>query len=113
MIKKSLFLTLICLAGTCGKIFALETSFITDPKTGKKAQVVKDQILVKYRKGTSAARKAALSLGLGTSRVKEISGAGIEVVKVGPQEYESALSRYKNMPEVESAQPNFVFHYHG
>ncbi|OGR84511.1 MAG: hypothetical protein A2901_02775 [Elusimicrobia bacterium RIFCSPLOWO2_01_FULL_54_10] len=91
-----------------GTVFCIETTFITDPKTGKKVEVASDQIIVKYRTGVSAARRAALRFSSGVRSSREITGLNAETLKVSSSSLLETLQNFRASPEVESAEPDYV-----
>src|SRR3989338_7624529 len=87
-------------------IFCIETTFIADPKTGKKVEVASNQIIVKYRSGVSAARRAALRFSASAQTVRDMASLNAETLKVSSSSLLEALQYYQANPEVESAEPD-------
>src|SRR5947207_2067618 len=64
------------------KASCFETTFIADPKTGKKVEVINNQVIVKFRSGVSGARRAALRFSAGAQASKEIPELNAETLQV-------------------------------
>jgi len=99
------------LAGFPVMVVSRETTktVIKHPVTGKPVEVVDGEIIVKYRKGVSKAKKNAFNAKHGTSMINELEKLDIQVVKVPPgRKLEEMLRLLSKSPEVEIAEPNFI-----
>jgi len=72
---------------------------------------VPGEVLVKFKKGTSASQKRGLHAGAVADLVSEIREIGVDRVRsVRGESTEVLLQRYRNSPLVEYAEPNFQVH---
>ncbi|HLP97227.1 MAG TPA: S8 family serine peptidase [Sideroxyarcus sp.] len=76
------------------------------------SQYVKDQILVKFKSGVTAASRAQIAQGLGASTVQAVGNQSDMVVAslMPGQTVEQAVTTYANDPNVAYAQPNYIYH---
>ncbi len=93
-------------------LFAVETVWITDPKTGKQAEVAKDRILVKYKDNISQTRKLALRGSSSFGTIKAIPDLNIDVLRVDSSSLVSSLIHFQSQSEVEFAEPDYVLQFY-
>lgn len=72
---------------------------------------VEGELLVKYKSGTASAPVLETNSKIGTTVVEEFPDLGWQRVKLPADlSVTQAVSQYKNFAEVETAQPNFIYH---
>lgn len=70
------------------------------------------EVLVKYRDGVSSLGTASLNKSLGATKARNLGRTGIQQVKVRPGlSVEEAITEFHYQPEVEFAQPNYIYHH--
>jgi len=75
-----------------------------------KSQYVPGEVLVKFKPSAVAQARAASVAGLGHAVLADLDQSGLVQVKLGAgQTMEAALDSYKNDPNVEYAQPNYIY----
>lgn len=107
-----LFFLVFILLSFYASVQAIEIISVLDPKTGQMREVVKGEILVKFKEGTTPAKKIAVHKGvkgiMGTPTIS-IPSLGIESVKISTQvSLLQAIEEFKKNPEVEFAEPNGI-----
>ncbi len=76
-----------------------------------KAKYVSDEVLVKFKPAAVAQDRAATVTALGHRIVAELGQPGWAQVKLGAgQSVTAAVAAYQNDPNVEAAQPNYIYH---
>lgn len=80
------------------------------PATGN--QYVQGEMLVKFKPGVAAAMRTQIAHNYGAQSVQTLANLpSIVVAKLTPgQSVEQAVSAYANDPNVEYAQPNYIYH---
>lgn len=72
---------------------------------------VEGELLVKYKSGTASALIRETDNKIGAVRLEEFSDLGWQRIKLPSDlNVNQAISRYKKIPEIEAAQPNFLYH---
>ena len=72
---------------------------------------VPGEVLVKFKSGTSTAKKNSLKKSLGSTKGKSIGRKGLEKLKVRKGiSVDEAIKEYKGHPGVEHVQPNYIYH---
>ena len=76
------------------------------------SEYVKDQILVKFKSGLSAAARSLTAQTYGAQAIQAVGEqSDLVLAKLTPgQTVEQAVSAYANDPNVEYAQPNYIYH---
>jgi thermitase len=67
------------------------------------------ELIVKFKSGTSSAAIQSLHAKMG-AKVSKTSKAGFQVVKFSGTSVEAMLQKYKKLPNVEYAEPNYYYH---
>jgi thermitase len=81
------------------------------PASGAVGRYVPGEVLVKFKRTTSADARTATVAARGHSVVAGLNQPGWTQVKVGTgQTVEAALTAYQNDPNVEYVQPNYLYH---
>src|SRR6266571_6908192 len=76
-----------------------------------KSQYVPGEVLVKFKPAAVAQERAASVASLGHTVLAQLEQPGWVHVKLGAgQTMEAALAAYRNDPNVEYAQPNYIYH---
>jgi thermitase len=93
-------------------LLAVPASILAAPSSGEQASdaYVPDEIIVKWKAGTSAQTMQAAHGKLGGQAVRKNSKLGIEVVKVTSGSVREMIQKYKQNPNVVYAEPNYYFH---
>jgi len=90
---------------------ALDKVLSTKAKVQEGAEYVPGELLVKYKPSVRAAAAKFYQDTLGISTVKTFDFIGVHHVKLpGDMSVEQALLIYKNDPDVEYAEPNYIVH---
>jgi len=77
---------------------------------GSSKQMVKDEVLVKFSNTSSIQSVTDTIVLLGDTSIKKIESKNYMLVKLEHgKDIESAISQYENMPNVEYAQPNYIY----
>jgi thermitase len=97
-----------------GLLFAQTPSFAgvtLNPATGG-SQYVEGEILVKFKPGVAAAMHTQIARNYGAQAVQTLAHLpAMALAKLMPgQSVEQAVSAYANDPNVEYAQPNYIYH---
>jgi len=72
---------------------------------------VQGEVLVKYKMSASSVTISSLNASLGSTKIKNIGRTGVEQLKVrAGLSVENAIVEYQNQPEVEFAEPNYIYH---
>lgn len=75
----------------------------------QKIQFKKDQLIVKFKKRTSSDSKSRINKKIKVNSIKKYKKLNVELVKLPKKvSVEQALNYYRNLPEVEYAEPNYV-----
>jgi subtilisin family serine protease len=112
--KRILFLRSIIIAVLTGTVLAISipvgaASFTQ--RLGKADHYVPDEVLVKFNPTTSARQRTATVEARGHALFASLNQPGWVQVKIKPgQTVEAALATYQNDPNVEYAQPNYIYH---
>ena len=101
-------LLLLLLSARLVSAAAVETVWMDDPRTGKKVEVVKGEINVRYKDGVAAVRKAALALSAKAAAPRPILGMNGETLTVPEDKVAETLRYLSQQAEVLSAEPNYV-----
>ncbi len=106
-----------CLIPSLALIFLLSNNLYSvtqeDPSEGKKDEKIteefkKDELLVKFKKGTPKTDKSLVHIRHGATTIEEFSGLRIHRVKLGEgMSVEQGIASYQNEPDVEYAEPNY------
>jgi len=73
---------------------------------GNRPEVVDDELLVKFKPGTTVAAEGALHRAANAREVREVRGLAAKVVKVGKGEARQRLAAYQRNPDVELVELN-------
>jgi len=74
-------------------------------------QFVKDELLVKVRKGQNSSAVGDVHGRIGSTLIERLGDLGWQRVKLnGGTDIKSATSEYLRSPEIEAAQPNYYYH---
>ena len=77
---------------------------------GSSKQMVEDEVLVKFSNTSSIQSVTDTIVLLGDTSIKKIESKNYMLVKLEHgKDIESAISQYENMPNVEYAQPNYIY----
>ncbi|PIV54031.1 MAG: hypothetical protein COS17_00825, partial [Elusimicrobia bacterium CG02_land_8_20_14_3_00_37_13] len=89
--------------------FAIEKESFYSAQSNREAQVVRGEILVKFKSGVSQSKKMSILSDSNAYKKDEISKLKIERIKlpVG-MSVQEAVEYYRNLPEVEFAEPNYI-----
>ena len=89
--------------------FAIEKKSFYSAQSNREAQVVRGEILVKFKSGVSQSKKMSILSDSNAYKKDEISKLKIERIKlpVG-MSVQEAVEYYRNLPEVEFAEPNYI-----
>ncbi|HDY75707.1 MAG TPA: hypothetical protein ENH49_04210, partial [Candidatus Marinimicrobia bacterium] len=72
---------------------------------------VQGEILVKFKSAASSTNRASLNTSLGSSVLRNLDSIGAQQLKVRPGlSVQDAIKEYQYRPEVEYAQPNYIYH---
>jgi subtilisin family serine protease len=78
---------------------------------GDKPNYVPGEVLVMFKTGTASVNSASLNRTLGAIKVKNLGRTGVQQLKIRPGlSVEKSITEYQNQPEVEFAQPNYIYH---
>jgi subtilisin family serine protease len=90
-------------------LLSADASFASSKKPHKSWQYAKGEILVKYKKHVSKASQALHNRQFGIQKIKEFKSIGVHHLKIPPDmSVEDAVEMFKNNPDVEYAEPNYV-----
>lgn len=80
------------------------------PTEGQEAEYVKDEILVKFKKGVTKERIGEINKRFGVVVIRVLAEVEIYHLRI-PEDstVPKMVKRYKNLPEVEYAQPNYRY----
>ncbi len=76
----------------------------------KSAEYVPGEVIVKYKENASEAAIASMHKQENAVVAKEYKKEGFDVVKVKGKSVEQAVQEYNKNPNVEYAEPNYIFH---
>lgn len=86
----------------------LSTQFLFAQKTSE--TFVKDELLIKFKDGTSTSTVLKTNNDIGSSLIENFSGIGWQRIKLSKNfSVEKAIDYYKTLAEIESVQPNFYY----
>jgi len=75
------------------------------------AEYVPGEILVKYKSGVSKVAKSSINLSFKTEKVGKVAYTDVQLLKLDPSiSVEDAIDAYSTQPEVEYAEPNYIYH---
>lgn len=78
---------------------------------GSKKKYVEDEVLVKFKKKTYYSQKLNVVSSMGDQKLSHIGKSGVMRVKLGKgKTVASAVASYRNNPDVEHVQPNYIYH---
>ena len=91
-------------------LVALST-VVTASAQAKDRSFVRDEVLVKLRKGISKKRSNSLFAAVGAAKQEDLGGLGWARIKLRKgQDPRSAMAELQQDPDVEAVQPNFYYH---
>jgi subtilisin family serine protease len=74
---------------------------------------IQGEILVKFKITSSSSSRASLHTSLGSEVLRNLGAVRVQQLKVRPGlSVQDAVKEYENMPGVEYAQPNYIYHLH-
>ena len=77
----------------------------------KVGEYVQGEVLVKFKSGVSPSAMATTHSNIGAVKKKEFPFIKVHHLKLSPDmSVEEAIARYKNEPDVEYVQPNYIYH---
>src|SRR5690242_16318795 len=90
---------------------AAAPAFAPAPAGWGKSQYVPGEVLVKFKPSAVAQDRAASIAAQGHTFVAELNQPGVARIRLGSgQTVETALAAYQGDPNVEYAQPNYIYH---
>ncbi|WP_343036156.1 S8 family peptidase [Kroppenstedtia pulmonis] len=106
--KRSLLLSLAFILAIAMMV-PLSAEATPDQKaTEADAPYVKDELIVKFKKGTANKAKTSLHGNQNAKVVSKNEKVGFEVVKLKDQSVKSAMKKYENNPNVDYVEPNHI-----
>ena len=80
-------------------------------KKPRKAEFVPGELIVKYKNGTDVTTRDAMSNRSGRKKMRTLARSMIHQIQLRSDEtVESAMAAYQDDPDVESVQPNYIYH---
>nr|AEB91314.1 protease DV1 [uncultured bacterium] len=94
--------------GMMSPAFAAEKELFEKKAVSIEKKAVPNEIIVKFKEGTPAETSDAVHANANGKLIEK--GPKFEVVKVEDGDIEKAIEAYKKNPDVEYAEPNYVYH---
>ncbi len=115
LVNKILFFITVAVISLCFGLGYSATPPKGKPKmpfpTKNQRQYVEDEILVKFKSSTIHSSKLNVVSSMGDTKKSQLGKSGILLVKLKKDKsVSSAMASYRNNPNVEYAQPNYIYH---
>lgn len=104
------FGSVVATVGLALSLFAPATFQVQAAPVSKATEAVQDTIVVKFKPGISASKKASLHQSKKSKVLSENKKLGFQVIQVQDQTVAEAVSEYSKMPEVQYAEPRTLYH---